>query len=189
MRRNDGTIGRKCSMPCGMWFAGRPRRSPPHDPHRSGVCALPAAWTPRPGRSRLPRRTPVDQVGRLGRPARLGLDRHAVAQRRIHSLVVSVRAVVRVVGLAAELVQRHGDLRGIQAPLGEPVRQQLLLDVAVAGSVGPGAKEATAEFVAEQGDDAVLGCSLRMRRSGCFLAKSVPDVGHAVGVENRIGAN
>ena len=53
------------------------------------------------------------------------------------------------------------DLRLEIAALCQPGREQAFLDVAVAVAVGPVAEIAIAQFVAEQGDDAIL-----RRRSG-----------------------
>ena len=50
----------------------------------------------------------------------------------------------------------RADLRRRVAALGQVGREQAFLDVAVAVAVGPVAEVAIAQFVAEQGDDAVL---------------------------------
>ena len=99
---------------------------------------------------------PVDEVDGLGDLARLDLHRHAVAQQAVDGLVVAVERAVVVVRLGAQLVQRDADLRRGVAALGQPGREQLLFDVAVAVAVGPVAEVAVAQLVAEQGDDAVL---------------------------------
>lgn len=99
---------------------------------------------------------PVDEVDGFGDLARFDLDRHAVAQQAVDGLVVAVEAAVVVAGFGAQFVQRDRDLRLVMATPGEPRGEQIFVDVAV-GAVGPVAEEAVAEFVAEQGDDAVLG--------------------------------
>ena len=104
----------------------------------------------------LLRLVPVDQVDGFGRLARLGLHRHAVAQQVVDGLIVAVEAAAVVVGLGAQLVDGRADLRRGIAAFGQVIREQPFLDVAVAVAVGPVAEVAVAQFIAEQGDDAVL---------------------------------
>ncbi len=104
----------------------------------------------------LLRLLPVDEVDGLGDLARLDLHRHAVAQQAVDGLVVAVEAAVVVVRLGAQLVEGRADLRRRVAALGQLGGEQVLLDVAVAVAVGPVAEVAVAQFIAEQGDDAVL---------------------------------
>ena len=99
---------------------------------------------------------PVDEVDGFRDLARLDLHRHAVAQQAIDGLVVAVERAVVVVRFGAQLVEGHADLRRGVAALRQPGREQPFLDVAVAVAVGPVAEVAIAQFVAEQGDDAVL---------------------------------
>lgn len=104
---------------------------------------------------------PVDEVDGLGDLARLGLHRHAVAQQGIDGLVVVVETTIVIIGLGAQLVERRADLsRGIAA-LRQPVGKDALIDIAVAGTVGPVAEIAVAQLLLEQGDDPFLGRFLR----------------------------
>ena len=104
----------------------------------------------------LLRLCPVDELDRLGDLAGLDLHRHAVAQEAVDRLVVFVEAAVRVLGLGLEQVDRAADLLRRILALRQVLREQPLLDVAVAGAVAPVAEVAVAEFVAEQGDHPVL---------------------------------
>ena len=109
------------------------------------------------GKVVLLRLIPVDEVDGFRDLARLDLHRHAVAQQVVDGLVVAVEAAAVVVRLGAQLVDGHVDLRRGVAAFGQVSREQPFLDVAVAVAVGPVAEVAVAQFVAEQGDDAVLG--------------------------------
>ena len=100
---------------------------------------------------------PVDQLDLLKRLPRLGLNIDAVAQQAIDRLVVVVEAAVRVVRLDLEQVDGSPDLLQRVARRQQVGAQQLLLDVAVVRTVGAVPEVAVAEFVAEQGDDTVLG--------------------------------
>ena len=105
----------------------------------------------------LLRLLPVDELDGLGDLAGLDLHRHAVAQQAVDLLVVVVEAAVGIARLGAQLVEGFGDLRRAVAALGQVGGEQAFLDVAVVRAVGPIAEVAVAEFVTEQGDDAVLG--------------------------------
>ena len=122
----------------------------------------------------LLRLVPVDEVDGLRDLARLDLHRHAVAQQVVDGLVVAVEAAVVVVRLGAQLVEGHADLRRGVAALGQPGREQPFLDVAVAVAVGPVAEVAIAQFVAEQGDDAVLGGAFGLADGAHFSTSQWP---------------
>src|SRR6185295_1888144 len=119
---------------------------------------------------------PVDEVDGFRRLTRLGLHRHAVAQKLVDFLVVAVERAAVVVRLGAELVEGGADLRRRVAAPGQPCREQLLLDVAVAVAVGPVTEIAVAQLVAEQGDDAVLGGALGLADEGHFRTSQYPDL-------------
>ena len=116
---------------------------------------------------------PVDEVDGLGDLARLDLHRHAVAQQAVDGLVVAVERAAVVVRLGAQLVEGDADLRRRVAALGQPGREQPLLDVAVAVAVGPVAEVAVAQLVAEQGDDAVLRGALGLA-DGAHTSRILP---------------
>ena len=61
-----------------------------------------------------------------------------------------------VIRLGSELVKGGADLRRRVAVLGQPCREQIFLDVAVAVAVCPVAEVAVFQLIAEQGDDTVL---------------------------------
>src|SRR5579872_5178261 len=105
----------------------------------------------------LVRFRPVDQFEGFGVLARRDFHWHAIAQQFIDFLIVPVEPAAVVVGLRAEIVNGLADLRRIVAGLDQVGRQQFFFDVAVAVAVGPIAEVAVAEFVTEEGDDAVLG--------------------------------
>ena len=107
----------------------------------------------------LLRLLPVDEMDGFRDLARLDLHRHAVAQQAVDGLVVAVEAAVVVVRLGAQRIDRAADLRRAVAAFRQVGREQPFLDVAVAVAVGPVAEIAVVQFVAEQGDDAVLRCA------------------------------
>ena len=100
---------------------------------------------------------PVDQVDRLRHLARFGLYRHAVAQQVIDGVVIAVKAASVVVGLGMQLMDGRADLRRGVFPRTQVVRKQAVLDVAVAGAVGPVAQIVVIQFIVEEPDDPVLG--------------------------------
>jgi hypothetical protein len=99
---------------------------------------------------------PVNEVDRLGDPARLDLRGHPVAQEAVNSLIVTIERAVMVVRLGAQLVEGDASLRRSVAGFRQPRCEQTFLDVAVAVAVGPVAKVAIMKLVDEQGDDAFL---------------------------------
>ena len=99
---------------------------------------------------------PVDQVDGFGDLPGLDLYRHAVAQQVVNRLVVAVEAATVVVRFGAQLVDGHADLRGVVAASRQVSGKDFSLNVAVAFAVAPIAEVAIAQFIAEQGDDAVL---------------------------------
>ena len=125
---------------------------------------------------------PVDQVDSFRDLAGLDLHRHAVAQQLVNRLVVFVEAAVRVVRLGAQHIDAPADLRRRVAAIRQVIRQQPFLDVAVAVAVGPVAKVAIVEFVAKQGDDAVLGFAFRLADS---LMSVSPDACPSANVSSR----
>ena len=100
---------------------------------------------------------PVDEVDGVGDLAGDGFDGDAVVQEVVDGLVVGVEATAVVVGFSAEAVEGGADLGGGVAAAAQVVGEVLFFDVAVANTVGPIAEVAVAEFIAEEGDDTVLG--------------------------------
>ena len=100
---------------------------------------------------------PIDEVDGFRHLAGLSLHQHAVAQQAVDSLVVAVQRAAMVIRFGPELMQSDADLCRRVAALGQPGREQMLFDIAVAVAGGPVAEIAVAQLVAEQGDDAVLG--------------------------------
>lgn len=94
-----------------------------------------------------------------------------------------------VVRLGAQLVQRHGNARRRVAATRQPIRQQRLLDIAVAVTVAPVNQIALTQFVEEERDDTILGVALGLPddahvmlplisfSSACKVAMISPKVG------------
>ena len=80
---------------------------------------------------------PVDEVDGFRHLARLGLYGYAVAQQVVDSPVVTVERAAVVVGFGAEFVESRVDLRWRVTALGQPCREQVLLDIAVVAAVSP----------------------------------------------------
>lgn len=110
---------------------------------------------------------PHDPLSQAFLPASSGFCRgHAVAQQVVDSLVVSVERATVFVRLGAQLIEGHSDLCQCVAALGQPRRKQPFLDFAVALAVGLVAEAAVAQFVKEQGDDAVLRDAFGLAQGG-----------------------
>ena len=88
--------------------------------------------------------------------ARLDLLLHAVAEQIVDGFVVVVEVAAVVAGRYAEIVDCFADMRRTVPAFAQVFREQGFFDVAVAFAVGPVAEVAIAEFIAKQGDDAVL---------------------------------
>lgn len=105
---------------------------------------------------------PVDQLNGFGVLAGGDFDLDAVAQKFVDFFVVVVKATGGLVGCGVEFVEGLADLGGCVALVGEVVGEEAVFDVAVAVAVFPVAEVGVVEFVAEEGDDAVLGISFRL---------------------------
>ncbi|KAF2990315.1 hypothetical protein MJC1_02710 [Methylocystis sp. MJC1] len=103
------------------------------------------------------RLVPVDQLNQLSNFSGLNLDRDAITQERIDSLVVGIKAPAVIVGLGAQLVQRAADLRRCVTATGEKVVEEVFLDVAIARTVRPIAKIAITKLIAKELKNSVLG--------------------------------
>ena len=105
---------------------------------------------------------PIDEVEGLRRLACVDLHGYSVTQQVVNGLVVSVECATVIVCLSTELVECDADLGWGVAILGQPFREQPLLDVAVTFTVSPIAEGAVSQFVLEQSNDAVLCDTLRL---------------------------
>ena len=114
--------------------------------------------------------SPVDEMDGFRRCAHLGLHGYAVTQQVVDSLVVTVESAAVVVGFGAEFVESRVDLQWRVTALGQPCREQELLNVAVAAAVRPVAEILVAQLVLEQGDDPIL--------RGAFGLADVAQAGH-----------
>ena len=79
-----------------------------------------------------------------------------------------------VVRFGAEFVERRADLCRCVTAFGQPRREQIFLDVAVAAVVSPIADIAVVQLVAEEGDDPVLPSRVQADRwnsCGCNLGQ------------------
>ena len=92
----------------------------------------------------------------FGDLARFDLHRHSVAEQVVDHLVVAVEAATVIVRFGVQFVDGCADLLRAVAAAGQVGGEQTFFDVAVAVTVSPVAEVAVMEFVAEEGDDAVL---------------------------------
>ena len=109
---------------------------------------------------------PVDEVDRFGALARFDLYWNAVTEETVHGLIVSVETARGVVPLRADCVDGFGDLGSVVAAIGKVLGQRGFFDIGVAVAVAEIAEVAIAEFVAEEGDDAVLGFAFGLADGG-----------------------